>query len=570
MKHRGTVLSTIALALLFCLAGAVQAQTMQSVPALSFTMPFAGANPLPQIVTIATTSGALRFTPVASTSSGGNWLTVSPSNLACCYAPYPVAVSVNGAGLAAGTYQGQIVFTDYNNAKNTMTVPVTLTVAASNVAFFDNLAGALSFSFKTSATAATSQPIQIRNGGSGTLSWTLTASTGIGSGWLTASASSGTAPSTISIDIAVASLPGGGSIAGTYIGQLLLQTSGDSVTIPVAVTVGTSIFEEVNPISFTMPFGGKNPLAQVLTFESTDNSAIRFTPTAYTANGGSWLSVSPSSLACCYTPFPVTVSVNPGSLAAGTYTGEITIVEYANPPRALTVPVTLTVASSGAFFNDLPGALNYSLKTNGSTISSQVVQVGSAGSGTLNWTVVPATSDTDNWLTVSASSGTAPSVVTVGVNVSLLPGGGAVAGTYVGQLLFQTPGDTSTIPVAVTVGSSIFEQVNGISFTMPFGGANALAQVLTFESTDNSAIRFTPYVSTGQGGNWLSVSPNSLACCYTPYPTTVSVNASTLPAGTYTGEITIVEYANPARSLNVPVTLTIWLRARSSITCLAG
>jgi Viral BACON domain len=547
----------VALALIVSLPSPLHAQTFQTVPALSFTMPFAGANPLPQIVTIATTSGALRFTPVASTSSGGNWLSVSPSNVGCCYAPYPVAVLVNGAGLAAGTYNGKIVFTDFSNSNNTMTVPVTLTVAASSAAFFDNLPGALTFSVKTNATAAASQPIYIRNGGSGALSWTLTTSTGVGSGWLTASASSGTAPSTINIGIAVASLPGGGATAGTFIGQLLLKSSVGNVTIPVAVTVGTTVFEQVNPISFSMPFGGKNPLTQILTFESTDNSAIRFTPTAYTANGGNWLSVSPSNLACCYTPYPITVSVNPGTLAAGTYTGEITIIEYANPARALTVPVTLTIAGSGAFFNDLPGGLNYSLKTNGTAITSQLVQLGNGGSGTLNWTVIPSTSDTAKWLTVSSSSGTAPSNVSVGINVSLLPGGGAIAGTYVGQLLFQTPGDTTTIPVAVTVGGSVFEQVNPISFTMPFGGANPLPQILIVESTDNSAIRFTPTAFTGQGGNWLTVSPSNLACCYTPYPVTVSVNASTLPAGTYTGEISIVEYTNPARTMNVPVTLTI-------------
>src|SRR5208283_3643868 len=263
--------------------------------------------------TIATTSGALRFTPVASTSTGGNWLSVSPSNVGCCYAPYPVAVIVNGAGLAAGSYQGQIVFTDFSNSKNTLTVPVTLTVGASTAPFFDNLPGALSFSFKTSATTVTSQPIQIRNGGSGTLSWTLTTSTGDGSGWLTASATSGTAPSIISIGIKPSSLPGGGATAGTYIGQLTLQTSGDAVTIPIAVTVGSSVFEQVNPLSFTMPFGGKNPLTQVLTLESTDNSAIRFTPTTYNANGGTWLSVSPNNLGCCYTPYPVTVSINAGT-----------------------------------------------------------------------------------------------------------------------------------------------------------------------------------------------------------------------------------------------------------------
>ena len=120
----------VALALIVSLPSALHAQTFQTVPALSFTMPFAGANPLPQIVTIATTSGALRFTPVASTSSGGNWLSVSPSNLGCCNAPYPVAVLVNGAGLAAGTYNGQILAQSTTTGDST-TINVSLVVTGS-------------------------------------------------------------------------------------------------------------------------------------------------------------------------------------------------------------------------------------------------------------------------------------------------------------------------------------------------------------------------------------------------------------------------------------------------------
>jgi len=552
-KKNALVNSVLALTTFFALAAGLQAQTFQTVPALSFTMAFAGANPLPQVLTISQVSGTLRFTPVASTNSGGNWLSVSPNTSGCCYAPYPVVVSVAGAGLAVGTYTGQIVFTDFNNANNKITVPVNLTVAASGATFFDDLAGKLSFSMKTGATAVTSQPIQIRNGGSGVLNWTVTASTGIGGNWLTVSASSGAAPSTINIGIDPTKLPAG---AGTYIGQLLFQASGDSMTIPVAITVGTSVFEQINPISFTMPFGGKNPLSQILVIEASDNSAVRFTPNAATAKGGNWLTVSPSNAGCCYAPYPVTVSVTPGTLAAGTYTGEVTITEYANPARSMTVPVTLTVAPSGAFFTDLAGGLSYSLKANG-TASSQVIQIANGGTGTLNWTVSPTTSDASPWLTVSSSSGTAPSAVTVNVNSTLLPGGGAIVGTYVGQLLFQTAGDTTSVPVAVTVGSPVLEQVNPIVFTMPFGGQNPLPQIVNMASSDNSAIRFTPVAATGQGGSWLQVSPSNAGCCYTPFPVTISVSANTLPAGTYVGEVTFTEYANPARSLNVPVTLNI-------------
>src|SRR5258708_17551664 len=147
----------------------------------------------------------------------------------------------------------------------------------------------------------------------------------------------------------------------------------------------------MNPIAFTMPLGGANPLPQLLTIESTDDSAIRFTPTAFTGQGGNWLSVSPNNLACCYTPHPLAVSINATTLAAGTYTGEISIVEYSNPGRTMTVPVTLTVEASGPFFNNLPRGLSFSFKTSG-TATSQVIQIGNGGSGTLNCTATPTTS----------------------------------------------------------------------------------------------------------------------------------------------------------------------------------
>jgi len=125
---------------------------------------------------------------------------------ACCYTPLAVSAIVTAGNLAAGTYTGQIVITNYSNAAIKMTIPVTLTVAASGATFFDDLLGKLSFSFKTNG-SATSQSIQIRNAGAahveldrGLLAPPMAES------WLTASASSGAAPSTITIGIAKAGL----------------------------------------------------------------------------------------------------------------------------------------------------------------------------------------------------------------------------------------------------------------------------------------------------------------------------------------------------------------------------
>jgi hypothetical protein len=552
------LIALLVLSFAFMLASPLQAQTFQTVPALAFTKAFAGAEPLPQVVTIAySDQTTVRFSAVASTNSGGSWLTTSPTGGGCCFTPLAVQVIVTAGNLAAGTYTGQVVITNFGNGSITMTIPVKLTVAASGATFFDDLPGKLSYSFKTGG-AATPQSIQIRNGGSGTLNWTVTASTGAGGSWLSASASSGTAPSNITISINKANLPGAGSTAGTFVGQLLFQGSGDSVTIPVAVHVGPTVFEQINPLNFTMPFAGANALSQVLNVAMNDNSTIRYSASVATAKGGNWLSISPTGGGCCFTPLANVVSINASTLAAGAYTGEIIFTEFANPGRAMVVPVTLTVRSSGTFFADLPGKLSFSLKTNGTKVTSQTVQVTNGGSGTLNWTLAASTADGGNWLSGTPASGAAPSAASVGVDVTQLPGGGAVPGTYIGQLVFQTTGDATTIPVSVTVGAAPFIQTNPISFTMPFGGASPLPQVLNVATIDNSTIRFSGSVATAKGGNWLSISPTGGGCCFTPLAITASIiNASTLAAGNYTGEIIFTEFANPGRSMVVPVNLTI-------------
>ena len=187
---------------------------------------------------------------------------------------YAVDVHASAAGLAAGTYHGKIVLTDSNNHSINVTVQVTLNVVQRSAAFLDNLPGALSFSFTTGGHSS-AQSFQIRNAGSGTLNWKLSASTADGGNWLGASSSSGTAPSMVSVSITPGKLPDGGLVAGTFAGKLTVQTSGDSITIPISVTVGNSALEQVNPISFTMPVGRNNPLPQVLTIDTADNSATK-------------------------------------------------------------------------------------------------------------------------------------------------------------------------------------------------------------------------------------------------------------------------------------------------------
>lgn len=359
-------LAAVPATLLFAAAASVAcAQTFEAVPALSFTTVFAGANPLPQVLAIATTGAQFNFSATPSTTTGGPWLQVTPSGNNCCVTPSFVTVSVNATGLTAATYSGQIVFANYPSATVTMTVPVTLIVAPSGGTFFDDMPGQASFSLAPGGSPPL-QTIQVRNGGTGTLNWSVTHSTADGGNWLTVPVTAGTAPSMVTVEIAPASLPGGGATTGTFVGQLLFQGAGTSVTVPVSVTVGTSIFTQVNPLAFTMPFAGSNPLPQVISLASP-GANFNVSSAVYTGNGGNWLSISNLGNNCCVTAEAITVNVDASTLPAGTYTGEIVFLQYSSRTLGMTVPVTLTVAAPGTtFFDSVPGELSF-FRTTSST-----------------------------------------------------------------------------------------------------------------------------------------------------------------------------------------------------------
>lgn len=97
--------------------------------ALIFNYEVSGSTPPNQTDTI-TATGA-NFGIAASTNSGGNWLSVTPSS---GISSATLTVSVNPAGLKAGSYTGSINVTS-NQTANNLTISVTLTVTQVTVAY---------------------------------------------------------------------------------------------------------------------------------------------------------------------------------------------------------------------------------------------------------------------------------------------------------------------------------------------------------------------------------------------------------------------------------------------------
>jgi Viral BACON domain len=97
---------------------------------LTFDYSSGGAIPQSQNLTLTTKSGSLSYT---ATSSGGPWLTETPASGT---APGTIAVSVNPAGLASGTYSGAIHVTPAGGSATN--IPVTLRVTSTRHCDDDN------------------------------------------------------------------------------------------------------------------------------------------------------------------------------------------------------------------------------------------------------------------------------------------------------------------------------------------------------------------------------------------------------------------------------------------------
>jgi uncharacterized protein (TIGR03437 family) len=193
--------------------------------------------------------------------------------------------------------------------------------------------GTLQFAYNAGGDVPAAQAIQITNGGTGSLDWTATASVP----WLSLSAASGTAPSSLAVTVVPAGLA-----AGTYNGTVQIASaaaSNGSVSIPVTLTVtapASSLVLAPQAVTFQYTAGGDLPAAQNVAITNGGTGAIAWTATS----GAFWAAASPASGS---TPGTVAIAVDPANLAAGTYTTTVTVAVADGSVAPATVAVTLVV-----------------------------------------------------------------------------------------------------------------------------------------------------------------------------------------------------------------------------------
>lgn len=193
--------------------------------------------------------------------------------------------------------------------------------------------GTLQFAYNAGGDVPAAQTIQISNGGTGSLAWTATVSVP----WLSLSAASGTAPSSLAVTVVPAGLT-----AGTYNGTVQIASaaaSNGSVSIPVTLTVtapASSLLLAPQAVTFQYTAGGDLPAAQNVAITNGGTGVIAWTATS----GAFWAAASPASGS---TPGTAAIAVDPANLAAGTYTTTVTVAAADGSVAAATVAVTLVV-----------------------------------------------------------------------------------------------------------------------------------------------------------------------------------------------------------------------------------
>ena len=235
-----------------------------------------------------------------------------------------------------------------------------------------------------------------------------------------------------------------GLAAGTYNGTIFLGTSDGAQTVGVRFAVAqatTAVTLSPASLAFNATAGGAAPSAQSLTVSAT--RATNFTASAVQGNGANWLSISPSG--ALTTNRTVTVSVNPAGLAAGSYSGSVSVVSGG---VIRTAAVTLVVNPAAGTVTISPNSLTFNGTLNSSAPGPQTVSV-TAGS-TTSFTASASIQGSGNWLSISPSGGLSTNR-TLTVSVSLA---GLVAGAYTGSISIVANGSTRSVPVTFVVNTA--------------------------------------------------------------------------------------------------------------------
>ena len=378
----------------------------------------------------------------AATSAGGNGGWIGINSLAGA-TPGNINVSVNTNGIAAGTYYGSVTVASATASNSPQVVPVLLIASSPGLSLNP---ASLTFNYQTGSGGLSPSFLSISSCGA-PLDFKMSTPQ---VSWLSIDTLSGTTPASANITVNPANLS-----KGTYQTTITISSAaaGSSQNIPVTLVVRDSPTLIVSPSALSFYYEQGFPTPSPQTF-SVSGGNTNFTASASTAFGGKWLFINNVGGT---TPDTLGVTVQPTSLAPGTYTGTISIGSAGASNSPVSIPVTLTVAKAG-HLTASPASLSFDAQVGSPISQGQTITVSSTGSqlgfetlfnggGWVSLSPTPhGSTGTVNGETGEVTS--APALVSVSAITA-----GLAAGTYSGTITI-TPdsGEPATnIPVTLTI-----------------------------------------------------------------------------------------------------------------------
>jgi trimeric autotransporter adhesin len=529
----------------------------------TFNFQLGGTVPAAQNVQITSSSTALPFTASAAPPSGQpNFLTVNPTagttpqSLALTLAPAVLST------LAPGTYTETVTVSASGAGNSPQTFPVTLVVSSNPV--LTSSAASLNFNYEVGQAQPQNQTLTLASTGA-PLNFQVATSTTNCSGFLSATPTTGSTFGNTN-QVVVSVLTTGLTTSQLCSGNLTLTVPGSTappLVIPVTLNVSTTPLINISQSSINVTaLVGSGPVQQTVSLTSTDpTSQLPFTAIAATNPAGlTWLSVTPNN---GNTPSNLLITINPANLAAGTYTGTITVASSAMNVPAQTIAVTLNVVSSTATVTPSTG-LTFTQSLGAPAPPSQNVQVGGVPTGSTIG-VATTTLNGSGWLTATAAGNT----VSVTANGSSLP-----QGAYAGVVTVFVPGAANSplyVPVTLTVGAAPTLSVTPttVNLTAQLGTTINGSATVSVSSTGTN-VPFTATFTPTTGGAFATVSPASGTA---PATITIALNpavVSTLTAGMYTGKVTVASSNIAGGNQTVTVNLTVTPASTPAITSLVN
>ncbi len=286
---------------------------------------------------------------------------------------------------------------------------------------------------------------------------------------------------------------------------------------------------------------GTNPTPQTIQIFNAGGGTL----SPAVSSSATWLQGSVGAAVACTSPFagtclPLTVTYNTAALAAGTYTGFLSVSDPNAVDSPQTVSVTVTILGYGA-----PAGLTLFTAPGGTataTVNTHAMVTAQASTATGG-----------NWLTVSLSgSGSYSFYYPYQVKATAQPGQGP--GAYSGSVQISgsnTASDNATIPVTLNVTTSPIAQVTPAAISLIAGTGGQASQTLSVANAGQGALTLsgaTPTVTTGTG--WLTAT-------VTASTVTVTANTAGLQPGGYQGSVALATNAANNASLTIPVSLFV-------------